>query len=50
MLLPEAEKSAREDYGENDESVDGIVQEERQPGGKQEKDDDRALELAEQEA
>ena len=49
VLLPEAEKAAGEDDGENDEGVDGIVQEERQPGGKQEKEDDRTLELAEQE-
>jgi hypothetical protein len=47
-LLPETEKTARENNGENDERVDGVMQEERQRGGKQEKEDDRTLELAQQ--
>ena len=49
MLLPEAEQAAGEDYGKNDESVDGIVEKERQACGKQEQQNDRTFELSEQE-
>ena len=48
-LLPEPEQAAREDDGQDDEGVDGIVQEERQPRREEENEDDRTLELAEQE-
>jgi hypothetical protein len=49
VLLPEPQQAAHKDYGENDQRVDGVMQEEREPCGKQEKDDDRALELPQQE-
>ena len=48
-LLPEAEQSAGQDDGEDDEGVGGLSQEERQAGGEEEDQDDRALELRDQE-
>jgi len=48
VLLPESEKTACEDYDENDESVDRIMQKKGHPGGKQENEDERTLELRQQ--
>ena len=48
-LLPEAEQAAREDDRQDDRGVDRVVEEEGQPGGKEENQDQGALELSQQE-
>jgi len=48
-LLPEPQQAAREDDGQNDQRVGGVVEEERQAGREQQDEDERALELTEQE-
>ena len=48
-FLPEAEQAADQDDGEDDEGVGGLPQEERQGGCDEQDQDDRALELGQQE-
>ncbi len=49
-FLPEPQHAAGQDDAEDDERVGGVVQEEGQAGREEEDQDERALELAEQEA
>ena len=48
-LLPEPKQAARQNDGQDDQRVGGVVQEERQAGRERQDEDQRALELAEQE-
>ena len=48
MFLPESQQSAGGDDGKNDQCIDRVAQVERQPGGTQQQQDDRALELTQQ--